>query len=134
MRNNVANNSQGRLRWINISVTNQELFQDVVLYGAGHLRLFYTLLFCGNNVPCKNRQHSAVHRHGNRNLVEGNTIEQNLHILNRVNRHTRLADVMCDALMIRVIATVCCQVKGNRYTLPALSQQLAVEHVGFFGR
>ena len=58
----------GRRR-INIGIAYHELFKNIILYGAGQLRLFYTLLLCRHNVSCQNWKHRTVHGHRDRYLV-----------------------------------------------------------------
>ena len=122
-----------RLGRVDVGVTDHELLENVVLDGPGELILLHTLLFGRNDVTSKDRQHRAVHGHRNGNLVERNTVEENLHVFDRVDRHAGLADVADDARIIGVIATVRGQVESDRDPLTAGGQRLAIEGIGFFG-
>ena len=93
----------------------------------------HALLFCRHDVACQHGQHRAVHGHRDRHLVERNLVEEDLHVLHRVNRYTGFAHIARHAGVVRVVATVGSQVKRDRHALPARSQGLAVEGVGFFG-
>jgi hypothetical protein len=54
------------------------------------------LLLRGDDVAGEHRQHRAVHRHRDADLVERDPVEQDLHVLDRIDRHARLADVAGD--------------------------------------
>ena len=90
-----------------------------------------TLLFAGDDKVRQNRDHRAVHRHGDRDFIKRDAVEQDLHILDAINRYTRFADVTLHPGVITVVAAVRCQIKGHRHALLARSQSLAVERVAF---
>jgi hypothetical protein len=46
-----------------------------------------------DDVAGQDRQHRAVHGHRHRHLVERDAVEQDLHVLDRVDRDAGLADV-----------------------------------------
>ena len=52
--------------------------------------LINALLFSRNDERGQNGQHSAIHRHGHGHLVQRNGVEQNFHVLHRIDRHARL--------------------------------------------
>ncbi len=56
-------------------------------------------------------------------------VEQDLHVLDRIDGDTGLAHVAGDARMVRVVAAVCGQVEGHRHALCAAGQRLAIEGV-----
>jgi hypothetical protein len=97
------------------------------------LRLRHALLFGRHHVAGKDRQHGAVHGHRHRDLVQRNAVEQDLHVLDGIDRHAGLADVAGDARMVGVVAAVRGQVEGHRHALAAGGQRLAVEGVGRLG-
>ena len=118
---------------VDVGVANHELLQDVVLDRPRQLVLRHTLLFRRHHVARQHRQHGAVHGHGHAHLVERNLVEQDLHVLDRVDRHPGLAHVTGHARVVAVVATVGGQVKGDADALPAAGQRLAVERIGFLG-
>ena len=65
------------------------------------LLLRHALLLGGDDVARQHRQHGAVHGHRHAHLVERDAVEQDLHVLDGIDRHTGLADVADDARMIR---------------------------------
>ena len=131
--NDVADDAHARRRRIDIGVAHHELFEDVVLYGAAQLRLRHALLFGGHDVAGQHRQDRAVHRHRDANFVQRNLVEQDLHVLHRVDGNTGLANVAGNARMVRVIAPVGGQIESDGHALPASGQRLAVKRIAFLG-
>ena len=77
------------------------------------------LLLAGDDEAGQHGQHGAVHRHRHRHLLEGDAVEEDLHVLDRVDRHAGLADVADDARVVGVVAPVGRQVEGDRHALLA---------------
>ena len=124
-------------RWfrrIDIGVAHHEFLQDVVLYGARQRTCRYALLLPRHNETGQHRDDRAIHRHGHADPVQGDAVEQDFHILDRVDGHARLADIAYDPWMIRVVAPVRRQIKGHRHALLPTSQRRAVKGVAFLGR
>src|SRR5690606_36721740 len=57
-------------------------------------------------------------------LVERNAVEQDLHVLDRVDRHAGLADVAGHARMVGIVAAVGGEVERHRHALPAGGERL----------
>ncbi|MCY1531857.1 hypothetical protein D9M68_670970 [compost metagenome] len=129
----VADDLHRRLGRVDVGVAHHELFQNVVLNRSAQLVLRHALLFGRDHIARQHRQHGAVHGHGHTHLVERDLIEEDLHVLHRVDRHAGLAHVAGHARVVRVVAAVRGQVEGHTDALPARGQRLAVEGVGFFG-
>ncbi len=91
------------------------------------------LLLAGDDEAGQHRQHRAVHRHRHRHLVERDAVEQDLHVLDGVDRHAGLADVADDARMVAVVAAVGGEVEGDRQPCWPGGQRLAVEGVRLLG-
>jgi hypothetical protein len=109
-------------------------FKDVVLDGAGKLRLFDALLFGGHDVAGHDGQHRPVHGHGDAHLVQGNLVEEHFHVFHRVDGHAGLAHIAHDPGVVRIVAAVGGQVKGHGKALLAGGQVAPVKGVGFLGR
>ena len=77
---NVADDTHGHIRRIDVGVTNHEFLQNIVLNGTGHDLLIYALFFTGYDEEGQDRKYGAVHGHGYGHLVQGNTGEQDVHI------------------------------------------------------
>ena len=91
------------------------------------------LLLGRDDVAGQHRQHGAVHGHRDRDLVERDAVEEDLHVLDRVDGHAGLADVALDARVVGVVAAVGRQVEGHRDALAAAGQRLLVEGVRLLG-
>ena len=122
---------QGR---VDVGVAREKLLQDVVLDRACELFLLHTLLLGGHDVAREDREHGAVHRHGNGHLVQGDAVEEDLHVLDGVDGHAGLAHVSGDAGVVGVIAAVRGQVKSDGEALVAGCEGSAVKRVGLLGR
>ena len=110
----VGDDPHARLGRIDVGVADHELLEDVVLDGPGQLRLVDALLLGGHHVAGEDRQHRAVHRHRDGHLVERDAVEEDLHVLDRVDRDTGLADVADDPGVVAVVAAVGGEVEGHR--------------------
>src|SRR3546814_15641511 len=64
-----------------------------------------------------------------RHLVEWNAIEQDLHVVDRVDRDAGLADIARHAGMIAVIAAMGGQIEGDRQSLLPGGAVAAIESV-----
>ena len=91
------------------------------------------LLLAGDDEAGQHREHGAVHRHRHRHLLEGDAVEEDLHVLDGVDRHAGLADVADDARVVGVVAAVGGQVEGHRHALLAGGQVAPVEGVRLLG-
>ncbi|MNV29280.1 hypothetical protein D3C71_1205000 [compost metagenome] len=90
------------------------------------------LLFCRHHIARQHGQHCAVHGHRYADLVQRDLVEQDLHVLDRVDCHPGLAHVARHAGVVAVVTPVGGQVERHTHALPACGQRLAVERIGFF--
>ena len=118
---------------IDVGVPHHVFLEDVVLDRAGELVESGSLFEGGDDVEREHGKHRAVHGHGDRNLVERDAVEEDLHVEDRVDGHAGLADIADDAFMIRVIAAVGGEVEGDGEAFLSGCQIPAVEGVGFLG-
>ena len=93
----------------------------------------HALLFGGHDVERHDRQHRAVHGHRNRHLAERDLVEEDLHVLDRIDGHAGLADVARHALVVGIVAAMRGQVEGHREALLPGGEIAPVEGVGFLG-
>ena len=118
---------------IDIGITDHELLEDVVLDGPGEPVQGDPLLLGGDDIAGEDRQHRPVHRHRHRHPVERDALEQDLYVLDRIDRHPGLADITRDARLVRVEAPMRREIEGDRDPLPARGEGLAEEGVGLLG-
>ena len=131
---NIGDDAQRRFWRIDIGVAHHEFFEDVVLDGAGEFFRRHALFFRRHDIERQHRQHGAVHGHRHRHLVERNAGEQRAHVVDRIDRHARHADVAGDARVVAVIAAVGGEIEGDREALLAAGEIAAVEGVGILRR
>jgi hypothetical protein len=122
------------LRRIDVGVAHHELFQNVVLNGAGQLLCRDALLFRRHDVQRHDRQDSPVHGHRDRHLVERNAIEQRAHVVDGIDGDARHAHITGHARMIAVVAAVGGKIEGNRKPFLAGRQVAPVEGIRIFRR
>ena len=104
---------------IDVGVAHHELFEDVVLDRAGELFGRHALLLGRDDVERQHRQHRAVHGHRHAHLVERDAGEQRAHVVDRVDRDARHADVARDARMVGIVAAMGREIEGDREALLA---------------
>ena len=66
---NIADNAHAGFRRIDIGIPHHELFQNVVLNGAGKRRLTGALLLPNHNITGQNWQNRAVHCHADTDIA-----------------------------------------------------------------
>ena len=115
----VGDDLHRRLGRIDVGIPHHEFFEDVVLDRARQLVLRYALFFGSNDVTGQDRQHGTVHGHRNGDLVERDAVEEDLHVFDRIDRHTSLADIANDAGIIGIVTTVSGQVESHGNALAA---------------
>ena len=114
---------------VDIGVTHHELLKNIVLDGTCHLFELSALLQTGIDVECQDRQYGTVHGHGDRHLVQGNSVEQHLHVLQRTDTYTCLTYITYYTLVVGVVTTMGGKVECNGKTLLTRSQVTAVEGI-----
>ncbi len=102
----VGDDPHRRLRRIDVGVADHELFEDVVLDGAGQLLRRHALLLGGNHIQRQDRQHRTVHRHRHAHGRQVDAVEQLSHVENGIDCHTGHSDIALHAGMVGVVAAV----------------------------
>ena len=131
---NIADDTHGHVRRIDVGVTDHEFLQDVVLNRAGHDLFVDALFFPGNDEKGQDRQDGPVHGHGNGHLVQGDAGEQDVHVQHGADGNACFPDVADDTGVIGVVAAVGSEVERDGQALLARCQVAAVERVRFFRR
>ena len=129
----VGDDPHRRLGRVDVGVAHHELFEDVVLDGAGQLLRRHPLLLGGHHIQRQDRQHGAVHRHRHRHRRQVDPVEQLPHVEDGIDCHTGHSDVTLHAGMVGVVAAVGGQVECHRQALLAGGQVAAVKRVGLRG-
>ena len=129
----VGDDPQAGFGWVDVGVADHELLEDVVLQRARELVLWHALLLGRDDVAGHHRQDCAVHRQRHRDLVERDAAEEDLHVLDRVDRDPGLPDVADHAGVVAVVAPMRGEVERDREPLLAGRQVGAVERVRFLG-
>ena len=101
------------------------LLEDVVLHRAAQLRDRDALLLGGGNVEAEQNRCWAVDRHGRRDLVEWDAVEQRLHVRQRGNGDAAFPDFTLGSGMIGVVAHQGWEIERDRQAgLSVLEQEL----------
>ncbi len=118
---------------VDVGVADREFFQNVVLDRARQSGALHPLLLPSDDVEGHDRKHRAVHRHADRHFIERDSVEQQFHVLDAVDRDPGLADVAGDSRMVRIVAAVGGEIEGDRQALLPGGEVAAVKGVGFLG-
>lgn len=81
----------------------------------------------------EHRNDGPIHGHGDGDLFERYAIEQDFHVLDAVDRYACLTDIAFNARVVAVISAMSGKIEGDRNTLLAGGERLAVKGVGSFG-
>ncbi len=92
------------------------------------------LLFRRDDVERHDRQHRAVHRHRHGHLIERDLVEEDLHVLDRVDRHAGLADIAAHTLVVGVVAAMRREIERHRQALLPGGEIAPVEGVRLLRR
>lgn len=114
-----------RRGWVDVGVSHHVLLQNVVLDRAGELGLLDALLLGGYDEEGQHGQHSTVHGHRHRDLVQRDAAEQCFHVLNSGDGYASHADIAHHARVVGVVAAVGGKVEGNGESLLTSGQVLA---------
>ena len=102
----IGDDAHRLLRWINVGVAHHELLEDVILNGATELFGLEALLFSGYNIKGHDGDDGAIHGHGNRHFIQGNLIEEDLHVLYAIDGDSCFTYVALHPLVIGIITPV----------------------------
>ncbi len=131
---NVTDDTHRRRRRIDERVPHHEFLENVVLNGAGQLIPAHPLFLSRHYVECQNGQHRPIHGHADAHLVQWDTLEEPLHVLDAVDGHTCFAHVSLNAGVVAVVTPVGGQIKCHTQSLLSCRQISAVKGVAFLCR
>ena len=130
----VGDQPQRRLRRPDPGAARGVLLEDVVLDGAGQLGPRHPLLLRRGHIEGQQDGGRAVDREARADLVQGNAVEQDFRIGQRVDRDPNSAHFLAELRVIGVIPALRGQVECDRQPGAALIQQVAVAAIGLLGR
>ncbi len=113
VREQVGDQSHRRPGRVDVGASRRVLLEDVVLHGAADVRGADPVLLGHQLVEQQQDRRRRVDRHRSRDSVERDALEQPCHVLDRVDRDARLADLALGARMVGVEAHLGRQVEGD---------------------
>ncbi len=130
----VADDPQRRLGWIDPRVLRHVLLQDVVLDRPPDPVERHTLLFGSGEEEAVQHDRRAVDRHRHGYTIEGNSVEQSLHVGETGDCHAALSNFALGHRIVRVVSHQRRKVERHRETGLAPVEQELVPLIGFLGR
>ena len=127
----VGRQPHGRLGGVDVVAPGHVLLQHVVLDRAPQLLGGDALLLAEQFVEQQQDRCRGVDRHRGRDLVEGDLVEADPHVLDRVDRDPGAADLAEAQRLIRVAAELGGEVEGHREAGRAVLDQIAIAAIGF---
>src|SRR5450759_2625107 len=127
----IGDESHRRLRRKDVRPPCRVLLEDVVLHRARDLFRRAALLLGHELVQQQQHRGGGVDGHRGRHLFERDVLEQDLHVLERVDRDADLADLAIRHRVVRVVADLRRQVEGYGESGLALLEQEPVPLVRF---
>ena len=106
--------------------------EDVVLDRAAKLVGAHSLPLGRRHIKAEQDDGRPVDRHGNRDLVQRDTLEQSLHVGRRRDRHTAHTHLTERSLMIAVVPHERWEVECDREARLAVGEQILVALVRLF--
>ena len=123
VREEVGREPHRRSRREDVVAARDVLLQHVVLHGAAQLLARDALALGDELVEEEEQCGRRVDRHRGRDLVERDSVEQRLHVAERVDRDARAADLALCERVVGVVAELRREVERDREAgLPALEQ------------
>ena len=129
----VGDQPQRVRRRVDVGAAGDVLLEHVVLDRAGELVARDAVLLGDQRVEQQQHRRRRVDRHRRRDALERDLVEQQPHVLERVDRDADLADLAGGDRVVGVVAHLRRQVEGDRQPAGALRDQVAVALVGLLG-
>ncbi len=130
----VNHQAHARRRGIDVLLLRDVLLENVVLDGAGNLLPVGALFFRHHQVHGPEHAGGGVDGHRDGGLFEIDAVEQDFHVLQRVDSDAALAHLAFAGRMIGIVAHQRGQIECNRETAAAMLEQVLVALVRFLGR
>ena len=130
----VGNQTHGVAWRVDVRAAGDVFLEDVVLQGAVQLARRYPLLLGGRDVESEEDGSGGVDRHGDANLVEGDAIEEDLHVRKARDGDACASDFTGGERMIGVVSGLGRKVECDAESGLPLFEQVSVSGVGLLGR
>ena len=130
----VRNQTHGVAWRVDVRAAGDVFLEDVVLQGAVQLTRRYALLLGGRDVERKEDGSGGVDRHGDADLVEGDAVEENLHVRKARDGDACAPDFTGGERMIGVVSGLGRKVECDAESSLSLFEQVSVSGVGLLGR
>ena len=115
---------------INVFLLRDVFLKNVVLNGAGNLLPVRALLFGYDQIHGPKHRGGRIDGHRNRGLFQVDSVEENFHVLERVNGHSALPYFTLAGGVIGVVAHQSGQIEGDGKPTPTMFQKIFVTLVG----
>jgi hypothetical protein len=122
----VRREPHGRLRRVDVVPARDVLLEYVVLRRAAQLLGWDALLLADELVEEQQDRGRRVDRHRRRDLVQRDLVERRAHVVDRVDRDARAADLAQAARVVGVKAELRRQVERHRQAGAAAREQVAI--------
>ena len=129
----VHDHAHARPRREDVLLLGDELLQDVRLHRPREPLRGYALLLAHADVEGEQHGRGRVDRHGGGDVVEGNALEQRLHVGQGGDGHPALAHLAQRERMVRIAAHEGRQVEGHGEAVRAVLEQVLEARVGLGG-
>ena len=126
-----AHGGRGR---IDVFLLRDVFLEDVVLDGAGDLLPVGFLLFGDHQVHGPQHGGGRIDGHGGGDVLQVDAVEEDLHVLERVDGDAALADLALAHEVVGVVAHQGGQIEGDGQPGAAVGEQVLVALVGFLRR
>mmetsp|Transcript_7682 Transcript_7682/g.12905 ORF Transcript_7682/g.12905 Transcript_7682/m.12905 type:complete len:637 (+) Transcript_7682:3-1913(+) len=112
-RHDVLDDPHRFLGRVDEGVADHELLEDIVLDRSLELFVGAALFLRSDDVHGEHREHCTIHGHRDGDILERDTIKEDLHVLDAVDGDTSHTDVSLDTGVVRVVTTVRGEIKGD---------------------
>ena len=129
-REEVGDDAHRRARRIDVRAARDEFLQDIVLNRSGNFPQVRALLLSDSGVKHEKNRGSRVDRHGRRYAVQGNAVEERLHVFERIDGDADFSHFAGGAGMVRIVADLRRQIECNGQPRLPFSEQVAKAFVG----
>ncbi len=130
----VSHQPHGWTRREDVLLLGDELFEDVVLNRPGDVLPVGALLLGDDEIHREDHRRRRIDRHRRRDVAERDPVEEPLHVGQRRDVDTALADLAERQRMVGVASHQRRQVEGHRESSAAGGNQILITLVGFLRR